>query len=213
MSDHQLVYCTRRISRIKRRSHRQIKFRSFKHYTVDLFKQKLSKLTFPNYQNHNDNNEACNDFIQKTMGVIDKVMPMKEWRITQNYQEWFDGKFLCLSYLNAKTLKGFDKGMITGMIAINLKNLGLWLNWPWLTLGKVMCYFSKRTINWLKSYLSSRSFLVNLGNNFPQHASVFCGVPQCSILGSLSFLIYLSDLLQAVKFDLFSLCWWFVPCL
>ena len=59
------------------------------------------------------------------MGIIDKVMPMKERRITQNYQEWFDGKFLCLSYLNAKTLKGFDKGMITGMIAINLKNLGL----------------------------------------------------------------------------------------
>ena len=50
-----------------------------------------------------------------------------------------------------------------------------------------MCYFSKHTINWLKSYLSSRSFLVNLANNFSQHASVFCGVPQGSILGSLSF--------------------------
>ena len=126
MSNHQLIYCTRRISKIskslKRRSHRQIKFHSFKHHTVDLFEQKLSKL---NYQNHNDNKEAYNDFIHKTMAVIDKVTPAKERLITQNYQELFDGKLLCLSYLNAKTLKSFDKGMITGMTVINLKNLDL----------------------------------------------------------------------------------------
>ena len=46
--DHQLIYCTKKISRIKRGSHKQIKFRSFKHYTVDLFEQELSSLSFPN---------------------------------------------------------------------------------------------------------------------------------------------------------------------
>ena len=59
------------------------------------------------------------------MAVIDKVTPAKEQLITQNYQELFDGKLLCISYLNAKTLKSFDKGMITGMTVINLKNLDL----------------------------------------------------------------------------------------
>ena len=39
LSDHQLIYCTRKISRIKRGSHKQIKFRSFKHYTADLFEK------------------------------------------------------------------------------------------------------------------------------------------------------------------------------
>ena len=39
LSDHQLIYSTREISRIKRGS-----FRLFKHYTIDLFEQKLSKL-------------------------------------------------------------------------------------------------------------------------------------------------------------------------
>ena len=78
LSDHQLIYCTRKISRIKRGSHKQIKFRSFKHYTVDLFEKELSKLNFPNYQNYNDINEAYNDFIQKIMNVIDKAEPMKE---------------------------------------------------------------------------------------------------------------------------------------
>ena len=30
-SDHQLIYCKRKISRVNRDSHRQIQFRSFKH--------------------------------------------------------------------------------------------------------------------------------------------------------------------------------------
>ena len=93
LSDHQLIYCTRKISRIKRGSHKQIKFRSFKHYTADLFEQELSRLNFPNYQNFNDINEAYNDFIQKIMNVIDKVAPLKERRVKQNSQEWFDGEF------------------------------------------------------------------------------------------------------------------------
>ena len=64
-----------------------------KHYTVDLFEQELSKLNFPNYRNFNDINEAYNDFIQKIMNVIDKVAPLKERRLKQNSQEWFDGEF------------------------------------------------------------------------------------------------------------------------
>ena len=90
LSDHQLIHCTRKISRIKRGSHKQIKFCSFKHYTVDLFKQELSKLNFPNYWNFNDINEAYNDFNQKIMNVIDKVAPLKERQVKQNSQEWFD---------------------------------------------------------------------------------------------------------------------------
>ena len=86
LSDHQLIYCTRKISRIKRGSHKQIKIRSFKHYTVYLFEQGLSKLNFPNYRNFNDMNEAYNDFIQKIMNIIDKVAPLKERRVKQNSQ-------------------------------------------------------------------------------------------------------------------------------
>ena len=63
--------------------------------------------------------------------------------------------------------------------------------------------FSKHTVNWFQSYLSNRSFLVNLGNNFSQPASVSCGVLQGSILGPPLFLIYVNDITQAVKCDLF----------
>ena len=67
LSDHHLIYGTRKISKIKRGSHKKIQFHSFKHYTVDLFGQELSKLNFPIYQNYNEINEAYNDFIQKVI--------------------------------------------------------------------------------------------------------------------------------------------------
>ena len=77
LSDHQPIYCTRKISRIKRGSYKQIQFHSLKHYKVDLFEQECSKLNFPVYQNYNEINEANNDFIQKIMSLIDKVAPIK----------------------------------------------------------------------------------------------------------------------------------------
>ena len=42
-----------------------------------------------------------------------------------------------------------------------------------------------------------------MGNNFSEPASVSCSVPQGSILGPLLFLIYVSDMSQAVKCDRF----------
>ena len=89
---HQLIYCAWKISRIKRGSHKQIQFRSFKHYTVDLFEQELSILNFPNYQNYYKINEAYNEFIHNIMSVIDKVALIKERRIKQNSMECFDGE-------------------------------------------------------------------------------------------------------------------------
>ena len=53
------------------------------------------------------------------------------------------------------------------------------------------------------SYLSNGSFLIKSGHNFSQPASVSCSVPQGSILGPLLFLIYVNNMSQAVKCDLF----------
>ena len=69
-----------------------MQFRSFKHYSADLFKEILTSINFPNYQNVNDATEAYDDFIQKIMVALDKVAPLKERRIKHNSLEWFDGK-------------------------------------------------------------------------------------------------------------------------
>ena len=92
LSDHQLIFCTRKIYRIKRGTHRHIRFRSFKHYSADLFKETLANINFSNYQNFNDATEAYDDFIQKIMIAIDMVARINERRIKHDYQEWFDGE-------------------------------------------------------------------------------------------------------------------------
>ena len=109
----------------------------------------------------------------------------------------------CISYLNGKILKGFDKGLITGMILIDLQKAFDTIDHDVILQKLYSISFSKHAVNWFQSYLSNRSFLVNLGNNFSQPASVSCGVPQGSILGPLLFLIYVNDMSQAVKCDLF----------
>ena len=49
LSDHQLIYCTRKITRTRLNTHKYVKMRSLKYYSEDLYvkKLKLKKLTFP----------------------------------------------------------------------------------------------------------------------------------------------------------------------
>ena len=131
---------------------------------------------------------------------------MNSKNLSYTYQSGFQKKHsmdFCLSYLNDKILKGFGRGMMTGMILIDLQKAFGTIDHDVLLPKLYAIGFSKRTVNWFKSYLSNRSFKVNLGNNLSQPASVSCGVPQGSILGRLLVLIYVNDMSQAVKCHLF----------
>ena len=112
LSDHQLIFCTRKLPRIKRGTHKHIKFRSFMHYSADLFKETLTSINVPNYLNFNDATEAYDDFLQKIMVAIDKVAPIKERRIKHNSQEWFDGEISEAIKNRDKLLKKFKKSRL-----------------------------------------------------------------------------------------------------
>ena len=109
----------------------------------------------------------------------------------------------CLSYLNDKILKGFDKVLMTGMILIDLQKAFDTNDHDVLLQKLYAAGFSKHTVNWFQFYLSNRSFLVNLENSFSQLASASCGVPQDPILGPLLFLIYVIGMSLAAQCDLF----------
>ena len=63
LSDHQLIYCTRKITRIKRSSHEQITFRSFKNYNIDGHEKSLVEINFPDYKKFDNVNDTYSNFI------------------------------------------------------------------------------------------------------------------------------------------------------
>ena len=101
-----------------------------------------------------------------------------------------------------KFLTGFDKGMLTGMILIDLQKAFDTIDHD-IFLEKLECLcFSKNCIRWYQSYLENRIFLVNIENQFSEPGNLTCGVPQGSILGPLIFLMYVNDMAQSVDCDL-----------
>ena len=80
LSANQLIYCTRKISRIKRGTYKRyihIRCLSLENYSVDIYEETLMILHFRNYQNFENTNDACFNFISKFMEVIDQVAPIK----------------------------------------------------------------------------------------------------------------------------------------
>ena len=123
-----------------------------------------------------------------------------------NYQSGFRKNHstdFCLSFLNDKILKGFDQGLITSMILIDLQKAFDTIDHGILLQKLYATGASKHSVNWFRSYLTNRTFLVNLGNVFSQPTCVSSGVSQGSILGPLLFLIYINHMSQAVKCNLF----------
>ena len=50
MSDHQLIFHTRKVKRTKSNKHNNVFLRPLKHYTVNVFVEKLQKVNFSNYE-------------------------------------------------------------------------------------------------------------------------------------------------------------------
>ena len=54
ISDHQLIYLTRKLHRMKSNTHKQIKIRFFKNYTLESLNQGLTMINFSDYEYFND---------------------------------------------------------------------------------------------------------------------------------------------------------------
>ena len=108
----------------------------------------------------------------------------------------------CLSYLQDKVSKGFDSGLLTGMILIDLQKAFDTIDHK-ILIEKMKCMgFSNGVTKWFDRYLSKRMFNVHVENSFSDKAIIIFGVPQGSILGSLLFLLYVNDMVQDVTCDL-----------
>ena len=98
-----------------------------------------------------------------------------------------------------KILKGFDEGLLTGMVLIDLQKAFDEIDHEILLQKRKAIRFSKETLQCFRSYLPDQIFLINLKNKLSDFGKISCGVPQGFILGPLLFLIYVSDTGQAVR--------------
>ena len=109
ISDHQLIYCTRKIKRIKHNMHNQIQVQSLKKYSAEIFTNALKTVQFPNYNIFSNVNIAYSDLLSKISDIIDSVAPIKEIRIKNNTQEWFDNEIAEAIKIREKYFKKFKK--------------------------------------------------------------------------------------------------------
>ena len=92
ISDHSLIYCTRKIPKAKYNRHKEITFRSLRNYSPNVYKGTLERVSIPNYKNFDNPDVAYSDFITRLDCVINAVAPFKTVRIKNNASEWFDGE-------------------------------------------------------------------------------------------------------------------------
>ena len=91
ISDHNVIYCTRKIRKTKYNKHKELTLCSLRNYSVDIYKQVLERALFPNYNFHNPD-IAYNDFINRLNCVINAVAPFRTVRVKNNTSKWFDGE-------------------------------------------------------------------------------------------------------------------------
>ena len=94
LSDHELIYCMRKTTKLKSNKHNELNIRTLKNYTAKNFIELLNKTDFSNYQTFSCVNKAYLDFITKLITAIDTLCPSKKIRIKGNTNTWFDSEVI-----------------------------------------------------------------------------------------------------------------------
>ena len=96
-------------------------------------------------------------------------------------------------------LKAVNDGKLSGCVMVDFRKAFDLVDHK-ILLNKLKCYKCNETcLSWFEAYLSSRTQCVSLNNTISKPASITCGVPQGSILGSLLFLIFINYLPLALQ--------------
>ena len=109
ISDHQLIYCTRKIKRTKHNMHNPIQVGSLKKYSALKKYNALKSVQSPSCNILSNVNAAYSNFLNKISETIDSVAPVKEIRTKNNTQKWFDKEIAEVIKVREKYFKKFKK--------------------------------------------------------------------------------------------------------
>ena len=114
MSDHNVIFCTRKLSRGQFNKHNVSQIRSMKDYDKGVLMAKLGALDWFEVINTENVNDAWNRFRKMFLGVVDSVAPLKTVRLKQRTESWFSGDILRLiserdkAWINFRKLNSSD---------------------------------------------------------------------------------------------------------
>ena len=129
LSDHALIYCTQKTTKLESKKHNKLNIRTMKNYIAENFIELLNKIDFSSYQTFSCENKVYLDFITKLLTVIDTLCPSKKIRINGNTKAWFDSEVIALinkrgGYSKKFTSSGLDTDKdLLKAAKISLKNI------------------------------------------------------------------------------------------
>ena len=96
LSDHELIYCTQKTTKLKSNKDNELNIRTVKNYIAEKFTELLNKIDFSSYQTFSCESKVYLDFITKLITAIDTLCPSKKIRINGNTKAWFDSEVISL---------------------------------------------------------------------------------------------------------------------
>ena len=98
ISDHFMIYCTRKVTRSQADKCNSIKIRSMKHYSKELLTEKLQCISWEPVLQCTEVNEAWEKFRTIVTQVMDDIAPEKEIKIKSRTEPWINNEILDLIY-------------------------------------------------------------------------------------------------------------------
>jgi hypothetical protein len=94
LSDHFLIFCTRKTVRGQINKHKVIKIRSLKNYSAASFVSELSNLNWTEILSLQNVDDAWKQFKDIFTTILDKAAPIKEVRLKQRTEPWMNSEIL-----------------------------------------------------------------------------------------------------------------------
>ena len=94
VSDHCMIYCTRKHVKFAFNKHNSIKIRSMKKYNKEVFQMNLLSVDWSSVLSSDNVVDAWEKFKSIFMSVVNNISPIKEVRIKQRTEPWINAEIL-----------------------------------------------------------------------------------------------------------------------
>ena len=109
VSDHLLIYCTRKCKKVPVNDHNGIKLRSLINYTKEAFEGKLQQMDWQEVTSCDTVHEVWYNFKCTFLAVIDDIAPLRYVRVKQRTDPWMTGEILHLIHERDRALTKLKK--------------------------------------------------------------------------------------------------------